>query len=294
MCRSKAEGGGRCFAHSFPRYEGARVARAKSEGQDAQVRQAAQDLYEVAATQLAESPKGQQHLRDRLAAIERLEPEQGDDLGVLRRLVAAMPPATSKTAAKAPAAKTQPTQPVAPPRTYADFEARMRAIGTTKRNPAPASTNPLGLSLRDGVKRPDPAPKPRPAGPQTALQSALQTGLPTQQPTGFIAPAHWEPARFGRVSVPHAQRLMVDRWGGDPVEVEARRDIQHSNGQGWSEFVGATGTYRVIDDGNDRQDPDRRHGVIISTNVATGQQVAMRAVQDRTTGIWTIQHDQRA
>lgn len=279
VCQSRADGGRRCFPHALSRYERARLTLAGLPyGVDAERFDAAHQLYGITVGQLAETRKGHAWLLDRIAAVEAGAPDEGDDLSVLH---AAVPTSRSLDEAMRTGA---PLTRVALPTggrhwvensdgQFASFLAEALASG----KPLPADHRISSSSAQ-------------PTGDPNNLAVATRTGALSR--LGF-SPTAAEPCRYGRVSVAGEQRTMVERWGSDEVVVTCRADVRHSDGSGWSEYDPATDRFRVLDVGTDRDEDSRRHGVLVVENRRTGERVAMRAAQDPTSGVWTVQHDLR-
>lgn len=256
MCQTKAEGGKRCATHTRPRYEKTKAALAAlpAGALDAQVL-AATDQYREAARQYASTNSGRTRLGDRLRVLRGgAAPEVSQEADVLADVLGVdLRAEREKAEAKEAFQRSL--------RTGEPVPAHLRVTRTV----APPVDSPLERLIRNGGTR---VPEP---------------DVDPHQP--YLCE--------GGIVIPTGQRPLVERWGNDPVVVRARPDVQAPGG-GWSEWL-ADGGSRVIKGIGpvERGDGSRMHGVVVTTHVETGQQVGLRAVFNRDTGVWTVLGPQR-
>lgn len=328
MCQTKAQGGRRCLSHTVADWDGWRERR---EAVGPGVSETVEGRYALAVHRVAEVSGGTTRLTGRLADLDAGAPARGDDRAVIEAAVAGAVAAQAAAAAqaeeeRAARAAEDEDRRAAFTRAVEAGEAWEQALreGTARRQNTrsdPAEESPLARALHTGEPvQPAPSPSTAPAVPldESPLARALRTDEPIRDDGEWPEPD--ETIAYGSVIVPALQRSLVEGWAhGHPVEVTvypdsridrveetrsaspakrrwSRPDQATTHEQRprreWLEYDAATGGRRDLDASYRGWADERAHATIVVTDAVTGEQRALRAIQDPTTGTWEIQGPQ--
>lgn len=317
MCRSKTEGGVRCYGHGLKAYEGAR-ARLAGLPDSASTKQVAKAevSYETAVDRFAANRDGHKALSVRMSDIQAGAPLDGDRVTVIEVAladhahVARIPRPRSPLTGDGLVGRAPAPQPAPAPLFATDLAQALRTdlpmreadrVGGSKPAPAPVGDTALALALRTGEKGTD---TPAGARPRQATATPLATALRTGETTlltdngdiddGLGGGVH-EPVTLGGITVARGQVPFLKRWGNDTVTVNTKMHVQHFKGDGWSEYDLATESYKPVTDTGATVGATglfaKDTGVLVVENARTGEKAALRARRDTTTGHWQISED---